>query len=260
MANIKDFAESRGTLLNVDPRNIHVMDDLNARNLATQDNVEHIEWLSKSIATEGVKVPLTVFQQDNKLYVSDGHCRLAATLLAIEGGADIKTVPCIPEARGTNDVDRILSQNVFNSGKQLTPLERGVNFKKAVALGASVAHIAKAVGMSTSYVHQVINFQAAPAEVHAAVANGEISSTLALDLVRERGVEEGAKAVKEAVTAAKAEGKKATAKHVPPKASVVVDEEWGKLVKFVRAHANLRPKGLKNADIKAAMEWLTAEN
>ena len=212
---LKELADSRGNLLSFDPRRLKVKPDLNARDLTTAENIEHLEWLAADIARVGVLTPLTIFLEGEDIFIANGHCRLAATMLAISRGADIQTVPCLPEVRGTNDLDRVLSQNSFNSGKRLSPLEQGANFKKALALGADVNQIAVRVGKSVGYVNQMIDFQSAPAEVHALVKEGKISTTLAAKVVKEKG---GTERLRKAVKTAEEAGKpKVTERDLPPK-------------------------------------------
>jgi ParB family chromosome partitioning protein len=214
MASLKDLAESRAALLNFDPRKIAVKPDLNARDTSSEENRAHIEALAESIARDGVRVPLVIFQEGENVFVADGHCRLAATMLAIARGADIKTVPCIPEARGTNDVDRVLSQNIYNSGKRLSALEEGVNFRKALALGATEQQIAEKVGRSITHVKQSIDMQAMPEAVKTLVREGKISASLAAKTVKKEGSERASAKLKAAV---EANGeKRVLPKHVVP--------------------------------------------
>lgn len=251
MTTLKEAAIKRGTILFFDPRMINVKPGLNARDLTTPDNQEHIEWLAGDIARRGVQQPLVIFQEDDAVYIADGHCRLAATKLAIERGADIKMVPCIQETRGTNDVDRILSQIIFNSGKQLTPFEQGRNFKMALDKGSTVKEISEKIGKSVSYINQMIAFQAAPAEVHNLVKTGEVSTSLAAKLIRKHGKTEGAEMVKKAVEVAKKTGKaKATAKDVTPK-----DLTWNRVRLWVSKNEK-RPAGVSDTDIFNALVLL----
>lgn len=249
MAALKDMAVSRGTLMNFDPRKIKVKKGLNSRDGSAQDNLEHIEWLADSITREGVKMPLVVFQEGDEVYVADGHCRLAATMLAISRGVEIETIPCVPEPRGTNGMDRVLSQVIYNSGKALTPLELGQNFKKALALGGSVENIAKRVNMSVSWVNQMIDLQAAPEEVHQMVREGKVSATLAAKVVKRDGAEGGAETLKK--TAEAKNGKKVTEKDIAPK-----DLTWGRVVKWVRKCGVNRPKGVTDKDLYKALELI----
>jgi ParB/RepB/Spo0J family partition protein len=248
MAALKDLAASRGTLMNFDPRKLEVKKGLNSRDGSAADNLEHIEWLAQSIAEEGVKTPLVVFQEGDHVYVADGHCRLAAVQLAISRGVNIETIPCIPEPRGTNGVDRVLSQVIYNSGKQLTPLELGANFKKALALGGTVENIAKRVGKSVSYVGQMIDFQAAPAEVHELVKNGKVSATTAAKVVRQEGAEAATEKLKKTI---EKKGGKITAKDIAPK-----DMVWGRVHSWVKKCGVNRPKGVSDKDLYKALELI----
>ena len=151
------------------------------------------------------------------IYVSDGHCRLLAVRLLIDRGVEIPVVPCIPEGRGVNEVDRILNQNLSNSGLRLTSLEEGVNIKRAVALGWSVSQVAKKLGRSVSWVGQLLEFQAASPEVHNMVRAGEVSATLAAQVARDEGAA-APQVLKDAKKAAVARGsRKVTAKDLPPR-------------------------------------------
>ena len=213
----KDTADGRTTLFWFDPARIRVKDGLNGRDLQTADNIAHVEGLAALIAENGFMPshPLEVFREGDDVYLSDGHCRLAAVMLLRGRGVVVEKVPCIPEARGTNEVDRILGQISHNSAKPLNPLEEARNLKRALGMGLSVAEVAKRIGKSPSYVTHALDFLAAPVEVHAAVSAGEISTTLATEIVRKEGATRGAETVRKAVERAKASGKaKATRKTV----------------------------------------------
>jgi ParB-like chromosome segregation protein Spo0J len=221
VAELKKIADGRTALVWFKPERIKVKPGLNGRDLTTPDNLAHIEALAESIVANGFlqSHPLEVFSEGEDVFVSDGHCRLAAIHAAIVKGAKVEKIPCVGEPRGTNDADRILNQDAHNSGKRLTPLELGGNIKRAMALDGTltVAEIAKRMGRSVTFVSQALEFQAAPAEVHAMVKSGEVSTTMASAVIRKEGATKGAATLKEAVRTAKFEGKaKATAKHVAP--------------------------------------------
>ena len=217
MADLKELADKRGALLYFEPGKLKIEEGLNARNLASAEVQAHIEWLADSIAEAGVKKPLEIFGRGDDIYVSDGHCRLLAVRLLIDRGVEIPVVPCIPEGRGVNEVDRILNQNLSNSGLRLTSLEEGVNIKRAVALGWTVSQVAKKLGRSVSWVGQLLEFQAASPEVHNMVRAGEVSATLAAQVARDEG-EAAPRVLKDAQKSAVARGsRKVTAKDLPPR-------------------------------------------
>lgn len=227
MANLKDAADSRTALLWFSPSRLKIKAGLNGRDMSSPENITHIEEVAASIAEHGFmqSKPLEIFSEGDDIFVSDGHIRHSAVELCISRGVVVEKVPCVPEARGTNDADRILNQSVHNSGKRLSPIEEGRNIKRAIALGRTVAEVAAKIGRSLTYVNQALDFQAAPAEVHKLVTAGEISATLAAKTIRREGNEAGTATIKKAVAEAKANGKaKATAKHLD---SAAIEEAVG---------------------------------
>lgn len=220
MADLKDIAEKRSALLWIAPDKIQEKPGLNARDMETPEVQGHIEELCVSIMERGYLAarPIQIFQDDDGVFVVAGHCRLRAVKLAIGRGAEIVSIPCVIEPKGTNDLARQLDQIADNNGGlELNAIEAGAAIKKALSTGWTVVKIAAHVGKSISWVNQIVEFQGAPAEVHEVVKAGEMSATLAAQTVRERGAVEGTRVIKEAVKEAKAKGKKkATAKNLPP--------------------------------------------
>jgi len=230
MADLKSMAESRSTILNIDPAKIRLKDGLNVRDLTFKENRDHIDYLKASIRENGFlkSHPLTIFQEEGNVFVSDGHCRLTAVHELLDEGVEIETVPCIPEERGVNEVDRILRQSTSNSGKRLTMLEEATNVQRLQSFGISLAEIARRFGKSAGYVTQLLDFKGAPAEVHKMVKEGKVSSTFAAETMRDHKGK-GVDILKDAVSKAEARGAtKATKKdsviHTPkPKIREIVE-------------------------------------
>jgi ParB family transcriptional regulator, chromosome partitioning protein len=238
MPDLKELASKRTAVIWLDPKILKIEQGLNARDLDSPEAKAHIDWLANSIAESGVKKPLEVFSKKGEVYVSDGHCRLLAVLRCLDLGVSITSIPCVQEPRGVNDADRILNQNLSNSGLRLTALEEGHNIKRAVALGLSVSDIARKLSKSVSYVSQALDFQAAPAEIHNMVKAGEASPTLAAQVFRAEG-EQAPKILKAAVETAKAEGRKKVRPRDLP-TSVKSSECFGSVI-FNFKQATLRP-------------------
>ena len=217
MADLKALANHRTAVLWFDPRKLKVKPGLNIRDMTAPDTIAHVEWLATSIAEEGIKTPLKIFTEGDEIYIASGHCRHAAVMMAIARGAEVQAVPCIPEPRGTNEQERFLDQQLDNSGKPLTILEASANIKRILARGWTIDDVAKKLGRSVSYVHQALDLQGAPAEIHEAIKAGEISATLATQIVRDQGSDQAKATIKEAVKEAKAQGKrKVTRKSLKP--------------------------------------------
>lgn len=215
MAQAQELADKRSTFYLIDPRKIREKPGLNVRDLSTPDNIAHVQWLAADIAQHGVRTPLEVFLEDETFYVSSGHCRLAATMLAIEQGADVKLVKCMLEERGRNDFDRLVDMQTMNAGKPLTALEQGVQVKRMLAMGKTIAEIATALTKSVSWVNGILELQEAPPEAQAMILDKSVSPTLVQEVLRAEGNVAGTKVLREAVKTAKAAGKtKATKKDV----------------------------------------------
>jgi len=260
MANLKDLADTRSALLNFKPGRIKVKQGLNARDLTTPENREHIDYLKSSIRENGFMSakPLEIFLEGDDIYVSDGHCRLTALHELIAEGFEIATVPCVSEGKGVNDVDRLLRQNTSNTGKRLTMVEEGYNVKRVIGLGLTAAEVSRRMGKSQSYIAQLLDFQEAPAEVHNMVKEGKVSSTFAAETMRERPAD-GKEILRQAIANAAAEGRdKATKKHSSlhqPKAAPAVQ----KAVPVPPAVTSAKPLAVHNKDeIKLALSLAAA--
>lgn len=217
---IKEAANRGQEIFGVNPFLIEIEPGFNCRDYSLKENQEWVERLSQMIEAEGVQEPLTLFQRKEKpgiYFLADGECRLRATIMALERGAPIKTVPAKLEKRLTSEAERIFAQWRRNSGKNFTAMEMAVAFKRCLDFGYEVEEISKRSGMSIQRIEQILDFDAnATTTVKEAVSNGEISVTLAATLVNNSKTAVAAEqAIKKAVATAKAKGKaKATAKDV----------------------------------------------
>lgn len=222
MANqggIKDIAKGRSDQYRISPFDLHTKEGWNAReNDFNAEDAEDLA-LAQSIAEIGVKQSLTVYWEDGKAFVSDGHRRRAAAIYAVETlGADREmAVPVTTENRNADEAERVFSMIVRNSGKPLTPLEQGQVFARLEALGWSDSNIAKKAGVSRVHVSNLIALVAAPKTLTNLVREGSVSATLAITTLNKHKGEARAatKELKGAVKTAKKDGKeRATAKHV----------------------------------------------
>lgn len=217
-------ASGSGELFQLNPYLISIHEGWNCRDLSSQDNIDHIDDLARNIAQIGVKQPLTVVLNGKEPFLTDGHCRLLATFRAIEVyGAEISAVPVIVESGLVDEPDRKLSQIVKNSGKRPSVIEMGRLFADMYEnFKWTPEKIADRLGnMTAARVSQMIEFMKnSNNTINSMITKGEISHTLASDILRESGnnPEDAAQVLTEAVENAKAEGKtKATKKHVADK-------------------------------------------
>ncbi|EGL63608.1 hypothetical protein AGRO_3677 [Agrobacterium sp. ATCC 31749] len=215
---IKSLAVGRSDIYRMDPRDLHVKVDWNCRTVNFNPEDPDDLALAESISQVGVKQALTVYTEDGKAFISDGHRRHGATMYAIEHlGAEIKSVPVQTEDRYSSEADRVFSQIVRNSGKPLTPIEQARVFKRLIDLGWTEKDIQQKTGLARQWIIELLELQAAPAAVTTLVAAGQVAATLAMATLKKHGGD-GVKAAGDltrAIDKAQAEGKKrATAKHM----------------------------------------------
>ena len=178
---IKDMASGRSDLYRVDPAIIQVKADWNSRDASDPANAEHIESLKASIKEIGVKKPLVCYMENEVIYVTDGHCRLAAVKALIAAGVEIKSVPVMVEDRHSNEADRIFSQIVHNQGKPLTGIEQAKVFKRLIDLGWAQKDIALKAGFSGGRVSQLLELLTLPVVLQKFITDGRASASMVLN-------------------------------------------------------------------------------
>jgi ParB family chromosome partitioning protein len=216
---MKEVQASSRDLWSVEIDSINVLPGFNVRTLG-DDYDAHIRELADSIKAEG-------FYQDKPLagyvarvgdkqviYLTDGHCRLAATLLAISEGAEITRLPMVVSSQGTSMEDLTVALYKTNTGKPLTPYETGVVCKRLSRFGWDVSQIASRLNIGSTYVEGLLLLVSAPFEIREMVQKGQVSATMAIQALRTKG--DGALAMLQAgLEVAKTSGKsKVTAKHL----------------------------------------------
>lgn len=223
MPGIKDIATGRSDLYKVRFHDLHVKDGWNSRDYDAPENIEHVKTLAASIAAEGVKEPLAGWMEDGKIFIENGHMRHRAVAYAIEHlevNGDELQIPIQITPKDLSDADRLLSQITRNSGKSLAPLEMAALFEKLKAADETMtdAEIARRAGITRVYVGSLVELAKQPKSVTKFVRSGEVSATLAIDVIKKAkgNPKKAAELLKLAVEAAKAIGKtRATAKHLP---------------------------------------------
>ena len=204
---IKEVSLRRSDVFHVDPRILCIKEGWNARSPDDPENRAHVQGLAASIAARGVEQPLKCYLDSGKYYISDGHCRLLATLIAIENGAEVKSVPIRLAPKTDNEADHVLSQIVLNSGKPLTMLEASAVYKRLVAFGWTIAEIAQRTGKSAASINTALDLQGAPVQVQKLVASGRVSATLATETIKKEGAAKATETLNNAVDAATQKGK-----------------------------------------------------
>ena len=222
MPSLQDTAIKRVDMYQFDPLKIEVEPGYNIRAFDSA-NDEDDAILKESIRASGVRTPLTIRTKKEQVFVVAGHRRLAAVKELIAEGVEIRAIPCLPEAKGTTDEDRVLDLIRSNQGKPLTAMQRAEVFKRLIAFGWDEAEIATKVGCSRGHVCDMLTLASAERDVRQMVQAGEIAATTAIRAIKQEGDEAGS-VLAEAVADAKAAGKKkvSATKALRPKASTPV--------------------------------------
>lgn len=190
--------------------------------------IAHRDMIRQSIANNGFDAtkPLAGYVakegDENVIYVTDGHTRLAAVQ---EHNADpdtaekdeINTLPVMVQPKEVSLTDLTVMLHTANNGRPLTPFELGVVVKRLLAEeGAKKADIATRLGVTSRYLDDVLLLANADAKVKQHVASGAVSSTMAIQLIR-KDADSAAEKIEAAVKATAGTGKKATKKHAGPR-------------------------------------------
>lgn len=175
------------TAFMLDPRLIAVEPGFNARPL----DEEHVAEFVISIMAGGYIPPLVVKVIDGVPTVRDGHHRLEAYTRAIAKDADIKAIQVV-EFTG-NDAEAVALLVTSAGGMPLTPLQRGVQYKKLVKYGWQNKQIADISGKTVQHVSDMLLLANSNNDVQQLVASGQVAAHVALKSVRSEGTGAGKK-------------------------------------------------------------------
>jgi hypothetical protein len=154
------------------------------------------------------------------VWIVDGHRRFVQTGRAIREGhflKDAKTGRYLVPVRqfDGNDLDRLYRCGNSNKHKRMKPLQFAELCRRAhTGFGQTVEQIAEGMVCSVSAVRDALVLCGANHDVQQMVANGEVSKTTAVKVVKKKG-DGAADVLKDAQHAAKLQGRrKVTAKQV----------------------------------------------
>lgn len=201
---------------------IKVIPGFNVR-IPSPDYIEHRDNLVDLIRSNGYEPtkPLAGYVAKNgDIYLTDGHTRLDAVSIindAADKGDEIDALPVLIAAKDVSLTDLTVGLHTMNSGRPLTPLELGIVVKRLLAEdGSTKKDIAARLGVTPRYLDDVLLLAGSDKAVKQHVASGEVSSTMAIQLLRKDG-DSAADKIAEAVKKAAKTGKKATKKLTGPK-------------------------------------------
>jgi ParB-like chromosome segregation protein Spo0J len=196
------------TQFQVDPHKIEIEPGFNARPI----DQEHVGAMKTSMLAGSILPPLFVRVDNGRIILVDGHHRLAAIRELIEGGQEIKRVDVV-QFRG-NDADRIAHMLTSSQGKNLTPLQMGLQYRKLAAFGFDEREIGDKVGKTRQHVHDMVFLAESNSDVQGMVARGEVAAHVAIAALRKHGSGAGSVLAVHLDTAKAAGKKKVTNKTI----------------------------------------------
>jgi ParB family chromosome partitioning protein len=200
----------------VAPTSLKVIDGFNVR-VNTDKLRAHIRSLADSMKSEGFyqHMPLSgyVAMEDGAqvIYITAGHNRLAAVLLANSEGAEIVKVPVIVSMAGVSMEDLIVELVRGNSAAPLTVYETAIVCKRLARAGWENSEIAKRLGFSEQHVINLLSLMSSHIDIRVLVANEQISASMAIDMIAKHG-DKALQLILDAVDNAAAGGKKRVTK------------------------------------------------
>lgn len=181
-----------------------------------------VAWLTGQMVANGYmrEAPMSGYvvkeNATDIIYITAGHRRFEAVHRAIEAGAAIERVPVITHPAGTSVEDLTVKLVTENSGEPLSPMEIAFVCKRLQGYGLDEKDISHRLGYTITYVKQLFELLAAPKPVRDMVEKGQVSATLASEVVRKKG-KAAAQALADGVQKAREKGKtRATKKDVLP--------------------------------------------
>lgn len=208
------------------PEKIAVMENFNVR-VRDDALAAHIRQLADSMKSEGFypDKPLAVYVanegEELKIYVTDGHCRLEAVMLAnseLAEGDRIVMVPVVNAPQGASLTDLTVALIGTNSGKPLNQLETAIVCSRLIRLGVKLEEIARRISKSAAYVEGLLLLAGAPKEIKDMIAAGELTATLAIEELKKHGAGAVARLQATLSKVKTSGGSRVTKRHLPGQA------------------------------------------
>lgn len=190
-AAMKEVGAVSADLWQVEPSQLRIIEGFNVR-VVNEDYVARVRRIADSIRENGYykDKPLSGFVSRDGIYITGGHTRHAAVLLAISEGVDIQSVPVIVSPKGTAMEDLTVALVVGNEGTPLTLYESAIVCKRLVGYGYESKDIARRLGYaSTQYVDGLLSLAAAPLALRKMVMENVIAASTAIDAIAKHGGE-----------------------------------------------------------------------
>jgi len=149
-------------------------------------NKDGLQRLAKSIVNSGLKTPLLVRRDGDRIVLVDGERRLRAILYAKKAlKAPIKTVPVEFESRYSNESDALFTTVLANELREdLSPIERAEGYKRLLDFGMEAKDVAEKLGRDGEHVTRSLRLLQAAPKVRKALIDGLVAPSVVSELVR----------------------------------------------------------------------------
>lgn len=246
---------TKSTTFRVDPNLIKFEKGFNLREQNDELDL-HVDRLA-AVMLAGAFIPPVDVQINDKgeIIARDGHCRTKAAKI-VQKKMPEYTLEC-RQLRG-NEVDAVLHLlGTGTGGKPLTPLEAGKGYLRLIKMGLKSTDIADKLGVSRVTVDNGLTLAEAPVEVQQLIVNGEVSSTVARQAIKDGP--EAIKALKDAADKERSEptptkaGNKSTKKKVTAKKLKGTAADKSTKKKLTAKKSNGEPQELPLGDGKISI-------
>ncbi|MEK6879091.1 MAG: hypothetical protein AABY22_05755, partial [Nanoarchaeota archaeon] len=167
--------------------------DENGKKLNKRIDFSDIPAFTMQIILHGkIEIPVTGYIKDGLINITDGERRCRSSIAAFEGYQnEDKTpvrinIPFIKEKNGTTVVDRLFKQiRLNNQRKDFTPVEEAEVISELINQGVEEQSIIAELNYSKVYLSNLKLLQKAPDSLKKFIGKRIITSTLAMDIIRE---------------------------------------------------------------------------
>lgn len=181
-------------LWQVMPDELRVLDGFNVR-IKNDAYRARVRWIADSIKANGYYKdrPLSGFVADedgkNVIYITGGHRRFEAVILAVSEGIEPFRVPVVVKPKGTSMEDLTVDLIVENEGDPLATYEQALACKRLATFGRTSKEIAARVGFKSGaqYVDGLLALAGAPLPIRKMVMEEIVSPTTAIAAIRKHG-------------------------------------------------------------------------
>lgn len=197
---------SRRDLFSIEFKYLKMVDGFNVRY-----DYGDLNELARSIAENGVKVPLRGYKEQGFYFITDGHRRYRAMAILHSQGIEVRA-PFLVETKDYNNEKRTLDLLLTNEGKRLTMLEESEVYARLIGFGWTQTEIHRKTGKSATHISNCVLLMSATTKTKNLIKEGQVSASLVVDSLKENGT----KAVEERLGEVIEElgGKKVTRKDV----------------------------------------------